>query len=80
MNDGTEEQLKYCAKILTDLHKKSVAHIASHFYFPVGTLALPVLKLLLTYFYYRSYRNGHPAVCKDDQGAYGYVYYEEEAG
>lgn len=36
LDDGTEEQLKYCAKILGDFHKKSFANIASHFYYPVG--------------------------------------------
>ena len=35
-DDGTEEQLKYCGKILTDLHKKSLYSIASPFYEPVG--------------------------------------------
>ena len=36
MNDGTEEQLKFCSKILADLHKKSLYQVASHFYEPVG--------------------------------------------
>lgn len=35
-NDGTEEQLKFCAKIVNDLHKKSYYNFAQPFYEPVG--------------------------------------------
>ncbi|KAH8120239.1 hypothetical protein DFH11DRAFT_1500401, partial [Phellopilus nigrolimitatus] len=41
-NDGTEDQLKYCAKILADLHKKSLAPIASPFYEPVDPVKLGI--------------------------------------
>ena len=37
-DDGTAEQLKYCGKILQELHRKQHYPIASPFYEPVGTL------------------------------------------
>jgi bromodomain-containing factor 1 len=36
-SDGSAEQLKYCGKVLNDLHKKQHFAIASPFYEPVGT-------------------------------------------
>lgn len=48
-DDGTAEQLKYCGKILQELHRKQHYAIASPFYEPVGTLsycAVPLLVLL----------------------------------
>ncbi|EJD04035.1 Bromodomain-containing protein [Fomitiporia mediterranea MF3/22] len=41
-DDGTEEQLRYCGKILTDLHKKSLFTIASPFYEPVDAVKLGI--------------------------------------
>ncbi|KAI5123582.1 hypothetical protein M0805_003400 [Coniferiporia weirii] len=41
-SDGTEEQLKYCAKILADLHKKSLTTVASPFYEPVDPVKLGI--------------------------------------
>lgn len=35
-NRGSAEQLKYCSKILADLHKKQYFSIANPFYEPVG--------------------------------------------
>ena len=38
-DDGTAEQLKFCGKILTDIHRKQHYEIASPFYEPVGSYA-----------------------------------------
>ncbi|KDQ13577.1 hypothetical protein BOTBODRAFT_111322, partial [Botryobasidium botryosum FD-172 SS1] len=35
-DDGTLEQLRFCAKLLTDLHKKQYSEFAYFFYEPVG--------------------------------------------
>lgn len=37
-DNGTQEQLRYCVKILQSLHSKSHYNIACHFYEPVGEL------------------------------------------
>ncbi|KAL5535451.1 hypothetical protein ACEPAF_3545 [Sanghuangporus sanghuang] len=42
LDDGTEEQLKYCGRILTDLHKKSLYTVASPFYEPVDPIKLGI--------------------------------------
>jgi hypothetical protein len=39
-DDGTSDQLKYCQKILADLHRKSLFEVANFFYEPVGELHL----------------------------------------
>ncbi|GLB36381.1 putative transcription factor [Lyophyllum shimeji] len=39
-DDGTAEQLKFCSKLLTDLHKKQYVAIASPFYEPVDWVKL----------------------------------------
>ncbi|KAH7921257.1 hypothetical protein BV22DRAFT_1114517 [Leucogyrophana mollusca] len=41
-NDGTAEQLKYCAKILSDLHRKQHWGIANAFYEPVDPVKLDI--------------------------------------
>jgi hypothetical protein len=40
------EQLKYCSKILSDLHKKQYFQIASPFYEPVGQSSFSIYRLL----------------------------------
>jgi hypothetical protein len=35
-DDGTVEQLRFCAKLLSDIHRKQLYAIASPFYEPVG--------------------------------------------
>jgi hypothetical protein len=42
---GTAEQLKYCSKILSDLHKKQHYQIANPFYEPVGEFSTAYLLL-----------------------------------
>ena len=42
-NDGTTEQLKFCGKILSDLHKRQYIPIASPFYYPVGKFACSLI-------------------------------------
>lgn len=42
LNDGSEEQLRFCSKVLSDLHKKSLYNIASHFYEPVDPVKLNI--------------------------------------
>jgi hypothetical protein len=46
-DDGTAEQLKYCGKILQELHRKQHYPIASPFYEPVGTLSRSLVPLLI---------------------------------
>ncbi|KZT21698.1 hypothetical protein NEOLEDRAFT_1164515 [Neolentinus lepideus HHB14362 ss-1] len=41
-DDGTAEQLKYCSKILTELHRKQHYNIASPFYEPVDWVKLDI--------------------------------------
>ncbi|ESK98428.1 transcription regulator [Moniliophthora roreri MCA 2997] len=41
-DDGTVEQLKYCARVLADLHKKQYYHIANPFYEPVDWVKLDI--------------------------------------
>jgi hypothetical protein len=36
-DDGTSEQLKFCVKMLQDLHRKQHYAVAGPFYEPVGT-------------------------------------------
>ena len=36
IDNGAEEQMKYCAKILAELNKKQYFHVAEPFYEPVG--------------------------------------------
>lgn len=51
-SDGSAEQLKFCGKVLSDLHKKSHWNAANPFYEPVGKLSCnrinstPVLKMI----------------------------------
>lgn len=40
---GSVEQLKYCSKILSDLHKKQYYTIANPFYQPVGRCFIPFI-------------------------------------
>ena len=82
VDDGTEEQLKFCSKLLNDLHKKSVANIASHFYFPVGAFTTVFLSFssLSRGYYHRSYCDEYSAVCQDNKEAHGLIYHEEEVG
>ena len=35
-DDGTAEQLRFCSKLLSDIHRKQLYHIANPFYEPVG--------------------------------------------
>jgi bromodomain-containing factor 1 len=42
-DDGTAEQLKFCANLLALLHRKQHYAIASPFYEPVGKLALAII-------------------------------------
>ncbi|KAL0950883.1 hypothetical protein HGRIS_007642 [Hohenbuehelia grisea] len=41
-DDGTNEQLKYCGKVLTEIHRKSHYAIASPFYEPVDWVKLDI--------------------------------------
>ncbi|TFK57425.1 Bromodomain-containing protein [Heliocybe sulcata] len=41
-DDGTADQLKYCSKILTELHRKQHYNIASPFYEPVDWVKLDI--------------------------------------
>jgi len=52
-DDGTNEQLKFCAKVLSELHRKQSYPIASPFYEPVGTLHLVISCLFNSYPYVR---------------------------
>lgn len=36
VDDGTQDQLKFCGKILADINKKQYWNVASPFYEPVG--------------------------------------------
>ena len=36
MDNGAEEQMKFCARLLAELHKKSYSGFAEPFYEPVG--------------------------------------------
>lgn len=47
-DDGTAEQLKYCGKILQELHRKQHVDIAGPFYEPVGTLSRRFLGFLVS--------------------------------
>ncbi|KAG6911769.1 hypothetical protein DXG01_000015 [Tephrocybe rancida] len=41
-DDGTAEQLRFCGRLLNDLHKKQYASIASPFYIPVDWVLLDI--------------------------------------
>ncbi|EEB98703.1 hypothetical protein MPER_01743, partial [Moniliophthora perniciosa FA553] len=65
-DDGTVEQLKYCARLLADLHKKQYYHIANPFYEPVDWVKLDIPT------YPRSSRNQW--ICHDEKDAGGWDY------
>jgi len=76
------EQLKFCSKLLGDLHRKSHWNIASPFYEPVGTSTLESRdeKRFLTTILLRLGHTEHSNVSQDHQGAYGPIEDAEEVG
>jgi len=76
------EQLRFCSKLLSDLHRKAHWNVASPFYEPVGTSMsfLRTSELFLTITLCRLCWAKHSVLPQDHQGTHGPLYDAEEAG
>jgi hypothetical protein len=78
-DDGTNEQLKFCGKVLGDLHRKQHYAIASPFYEPVGELQhitlIHMLRLPL-----RLGETGSSLLSENNQETDGFVDHAEKIG
>jgi bromodomain-containing factor 1 len=69
-DDGTIEQLKYCGKILQELHRKQHYNYAHPFYEPVGKYKRDSNKSI-SYFCVRLGQDGDSFLSQDRQEAHG---------
>ena len=75
------EQLRFCSKLLGDLHQKSHWNIASPFYEPVGASALePRTRMIPNYRPRRFRHSQHSNLPQDYQEAHGPIDNAEEVG